>query len=83
MKPLAKRLLNVFSAILNTIVVAVLIISLVNIVVIVRETIGGPGFNSDAVIIGLSVLILPTLFVATVNYLAFGKFRLWNRLTAN
>ncbi|WP_156458405.1 hypothetical protein [Rhodanobacter sp. Root627] len=75
MTPIAKRLLNVFAATLNLIVVADLALSLTNVVVMVRE-----GYSNDGVIIGLMVFILPLAFVFTVNYLVFGRFRAWNRL---
>lgn len=78
MKPFAKRLLNVFAGILNTVVVIDLALSITNVVVVVKE-----GLTNDSVIIGLAVFILPIAFVSIANYLTFGKFRVWNRLMAH
>jgi len=80
MKPLTKRLLNVLAGLLNTIAVLASLFTALQI--------GGYALlfakgGSDAVveiIARLSAGILPLILVATINYLVFGRFRVWNRI---
>ena len=80
MKPFAKRLLNVFAALLNIIAVLGVLFTAITIVGYVRSITTGWSWVAEELIARLSVGVLPVLFVCTVNYLVFGKFRVWNRI---
>lgn len=82
-KPFKTRLLTVLAAFLNTIAVLAFLFTALTVVGYATLFAKGGSDAIEEIVARLAAGVLPLIFVATVNYLVFGKFRAWNQILAS